>query len=57
MEAAILREKQIKRWRRDWKRNLIERDNPEWHDLAVGFGLEPLKAPVRGQVDPGTSPG
>ncbi|WP_187294009.1 GIY-YIG nuclease family protein [Sphingomonas sp. MM-1] len=42
MEAAILREKQIKRWRRDWKRNLIERDNPSWHDLAVPLGLEPL---------------
>ncbi|SNT04336.1 putative endonuclease [Sphingomonas laterariae] len=42
MEAAILREKQIKRWRRDWKRNLIERNNPSWNDLAVSFGLEPL---------------
>ena len=42
MEAAILREKQIKRWRREWKRNLIERDNPSWNDLAVAFGLEPL---------------
>ncbi|WP_380879917.1 endonuclease [Sphingomonas sp. DBB INV C78] len=44
MEAAILREKQIKRWRRDWKRSLIERDNPSWNDLAVAFGLEPLAA-------------
>lgn len=33
MEGAILREKQIKRWRRAWKANLIERDNPDWHDL------------------------
>jgi putative endonuclease len=42
MEAAIAREKTIKKWPRDWKRNLIERDNPAWNDLAVGFGLQPL---------------
>jgi putative endonuclease len=30
---AILREKQIKKWRRDWKINLIEQDNPYWIDL------------------------
>ncbi|AJP74741.1 endonuclease [Sphingomonas hengshuiensis] len=42
MDAAIHREKQLKRYRRDWKRNLIERQNPEWNDLAVGFGLPPL---------------
>ena len=40
MEAAIAREKQLKRYRREWKRNLIERDNPEWNDLATIFGLE-----------------
>ena len=39
MEAAIATEKRVKRWRRDWKKNLIERDNPHWDDLAVGFGL------------------
>jgi hypothetical protein len=38
------RQKQLKRWRRDWKRNLIERDNPEWNDLAGGLVLEPLAA-------------
>jgi putative endonuclease len=32
-EAAMLREKQIKEWKRDWKINLIERDNPRWIDL------------------------
>jgi putative endonuclease len=42
MEHAIGREKQLKRWRRDWKINLIERENPTWADLAVGFGLPPL---------------
>jgi putative endonuclease len=33
MAAAILREKQMKRWRRAWKLVLIERDNPQWRDL------------------------
>jgi putative endonuclease len=31
--AAILREKELKEWRRDWKIALIEADNPEWIDL------------------------
>ncbi len=30
---AITREKQIKNWKREWKVNLIERDNPNWEDL------------------------
>jgi putative endonuclease len=42
MEGAIAREKTLKKWPRDWKRNLIERQNPEWNDLAVGLGLDPL---------------
>jgi len=42
MDSAIRREKQIKRWRREFKYNLIERDNPPWDDLAVGLGLPPL---------------
>ena len=33
VEAAIGREKRIKEWKRDWKINLIERDNPRWIDL------------------------
>jgi putative endonuclease len=32
-ENAITREKEIKKWRREWKVNLIERDNPDWEDL------------------------
>ncbi|KQS03899.1 hypothetical protein ASG11_06280 [Sphingomonas sp. Leaf357] len=47
MPMAIAREKQLKRWHRDWKMNLIERDNPDWDDLAVGLGLEPLCSPSR----------
>ena len=42
MENAILREKQLKRWHRQWKINLIESENPQWVDLAVGLGLPPL---------------
>ncbi|MEN6317674.1 MAG: GIY-YIG nuclease family protein [Syntrophaceae bacterium] len=33
VEGAIVREKQIKKWNRQWKLNLIEEDNPEWNDL------------------------
>ena len=31
--AAIEREKALKKWRREWKINLIEQDNPNWDDL------------------------
>ena len=30
---AITREKDLKKWRRDWKIRLIEEENPEWLDL------------------------
>jgi putative endonuclease len=33
MESAILREKRIKGWKRTWKLQLIEKDNPDWQDL------------------------
>jgi putative endonuclease len=33
MLSAIAREKQIKKWKRAWKVELIERANPEWRDL------------------------
>ena len=33
MSIAIQREKSLKRWPRDWKINLIERENPHWSDL------------------------
>ena len=33
MADAILREKRIKKWRRTWKLELIERHNPQWRDL------------------------
>jgi putative endonuclease len=31
---AIRREKQLKKWNRDWKIELIERDNLDWSDLS-----------------------
>jgi putative endonuclease len=33
LEEARLRELQIKKWKRVWKVELIERDNPQWRDL------------------------
>ena len=42
IEAAIRREKTIKRWPRQWKFNVIEADNPEWDDLAESLGFPPL---------------
>jgi putative endonuclease len=37
MAEAILREKRIKGWRREWKLNLIEAGNPGWRDLSEGW--------------------
>ena len=33
MDSAITREKQIKKWNREWKVRLIEEANPYWNDL------------------------
>ena len=38
IEAAIIREKRLKAWKRDWKIRLIEEDNPDWHDLSLDPG-------------------
>ena len=42
MESAIQREKRIKKWNRAWKLELIEKDNPDWRDLAEDLGFPPL---------------
>ena len=42
MESAIVREKRIKEWKRVWKIELIEKDNPTWRDLAEDFGFDLL---------------
>jgi putative endonuclease len=33
MNGALTREKRIKKWRRQWKLDLIEQSNPQWRDL------------------------
>jgi len=33
IDDAILREKRLKKWKREWKNELIEKMNPEWNDL------------------------
>jgi putative endonuclease len=40
---AIVRERRMKEWKRDWKIRRIEEENPLWQDLAVTLlGFEPL---------------
>ncbi len=38
-DAALQREKQITEWKRDWKINLIERENRHWRDLSLTLTL------------------
>jgi len=33
-DSAITREKQLKKWKREWKIRLIEESNKEWEDLS-----------------------
>lgn len=37
VNSAITREKQMKKWRREWKIELIEEKNPEWKDLFLNL--------------------
>lgn len=37
VDKALYREKQLKKWNREWKLNLIEKANPEWKDLYDNF--------------------
>ena len=50
MEAAIQREKQVKKWNRQWKINMIERGNPGWRDLwaEINGAAAPLDSRLRG---------
>lgn len=41
IEQAILREKRLKSWKREWKIELINGFNPQWNDLYLGwFAIE-----------------
>jgi len=35
--SAITREKQLKKWQREWKVRTIEHENPNWDDLSVNL--------------------
>jgi putative endonuclease len=48
---AIEREKELKKWRRDWKIRLIEEQNPEWSDLYPSISSE-----CGGRMDSGPAP-
>jgi putative endonuclease len=37
VQDAILREKQLKKWNRQWKIKLIEKENPTWRDLFLNI--------------------
>ena len=39
MTSAILREKRLKNWKRKWKLELIEENNPQWLDLYAQITL------------------
>ena len=64
---TIAREKQIKRWRREKKLMLVERENPTWDDLAKDWGVPinlysesktpaELASPVEKQISPLRAP-
>ena len=42
IEQAITREKQLKNYRREWKKQLIDKLNPKWRDLYEDIGLNPI---------------
>ncbi len=48
--SALTREKQLKKWNRKWKTDLIEKENPEWEDLYVEYCSE------NAGLDSGSSP-
>lgn len=37
VQKAIHREKQVKRYHREWKESMIEESNPDWKDLSEGW--------------------
>ena len=39
LEAAFVRERQLKKWKRGWKIELIEKDNPQWVDFYPSIAM------------------
>ncbi len=52
--SAIEREKKLKKWRRQWKINLIESVNPHWNDLYDGLHIGDIDLDER-NLDSATS--
>ncbi|MBL8907849.1 MAG: GIY-YIG nuclease family protein [Rhizobiales bacterium] len=48
VRAAIQREKTLKKWPRQWKINLVEKDNPHWTDLLPQLTGEVGMRPIDG---------
>jgi len=42
---ALSREKQLKNWERDWKIELVEKENLKWNDLSERLFLDPGSGP------------
>jgi putative endonuclease len=58
IEDAIKREKQLKRYPRVWKCNLVMSKNPEWNDLSASIGItKEVIESAKGIVVPGINPG
>ena len=58
VENAIARETEIKKWRREKKVELIERENPTWGDLAGEWGKAAVMTVTRkADSSPGLAPG
>lgn len=52
---AILREKQLKKWHREWKERLINEANPGWVDLSASVGVdEAFLKSIQDAFDDGT---
>jgi putative endonuclease len=52
IQDAIAHEKRIKKWRRAWKLELIEKTNPDWRDLALDLADESFAPADAGALDP-----